>query len=165
LDIKGRSRKPQMALAEKFGITKYPNPAGGCLLTDPGFAKRVKDAMNHDEFNVENLALLSVGRHFRLAKHARLIVGRDDAENEMLLSMAGENDVMLRMRDCQGPVSVLRSKAPGELIKLSASITAYHTKLRNEKSLAVEYWKNGSSEIEIISVDPAGKAEVEGLRI
>ena len=41
LDIKGRGRKPQMALAEKFGIKKYPQPSGGCLLTDPGYAKRV----------------------------------------------------------------------------------------------------------------------------
>ncbi|MFA5085916.1 MAG: 7-cyano-7-deazaguanine synthase, partial [Candidatus Omnitrophota bacterium] len=68
LDIRGRSRKPQMALAKEFGITDYPNPAGGCLLTDPEFAKRVKDAIKHDEFNTGNLALLSVGRHFRLSE-------------------------------------------------------------------------------------------------
>ena len=165
LDIKGRSRKPQMALANKFGITKYPNPAGGCLLTDPGFAKRVKDAIKHDEFNTDNLAILSVGRHFRLPGDARLVVGRDEEETEMLLSLAGGDDIVFRMKDCQGPITVLRGKAEDNLIKLAAGITAYHTKLRNEKSLAVEYWKNGSSDINIVSVDPAGKEDVERLRI
>ena len=165
LDIKGRSRKPQMALANKFGITKYPNPAGGCLLTDPGFAKRVKDAIKHDEFNTDNLAILSVGRHFRLPGDARLVVGRDEEENEMLLSLAGGDDIVFRMKDCQGPITVLRGKAEDNLIKLAAGITAYHTKLRNEKSLAVNYWKNGSSEIDTVQAKPAEKDEVERLRI
>ena len=165
LDIKGRSRKPQMALANKFGITEYPNPAGGCLLTDPGFAKRVKDAIKHDEFNTDNLAILSVGRHFRLPGDARLVVGRDEEENEMLLSLAGGDDIIFRMRDCQGPITLLKSKAEDDLVELAAGITAYHTKLRNEKSLAVNYWKNGSSEIDTVQAKPAEKDEVERLRI
>ncbi len=36
LDIRGRSRKRQIELAEYYGITEYPQPAGGCLLTEPG---------------------------------------------------------------------------------------------------------------------------------
>lgn len=40
LAITGRSRKPQMRLASEYGIVDYPCPAGGCLLTDPGFAAR-----------------------------------------------------------------------------------------------------------------------------
>lgn len=165
LDIKGRSRKPQMALAEKFGIKEYPNPAGGCLLTDPGFAKRVKDAMRHSEFDTENLAVLSVGRHFRLPGDARLVVGRDESENEILLSLASDRDMIFKMKDCQGPISLLRGKAGADLIKLAAAITAYHTKFRKEKSLAVNYWKAKSSEINTILSNPSAKDEVESLRI
>ena len=165
LGIKGRSRKPQMALAEKFGITKYPNPAGGCLLTDPGFAKRVRDAMRHDEFNTENLAILSVGRHFRLPHDARLVVGRDAGENDILLSLARPADTVLKLKDYQGPISVLIGKPDGELIKLAAGVASYHTKLRDEKSVAVSCWKGGSAEKETIIIKPAGKDEIESLRI
>src|SRR4030043_1004028 len=45
LGIQGRSRKPQMKLADHYGIRDYPCPAGGCLLTDPQFANRMKDLM------------------------------------------------------------------------------------------------------------------------
>jgi len=39
-DFSGRSRKPQMALAKQFGVVDYPAPAGGCLLTDGGYARK-----------------------------------------------------------------------------------------------------------------------------
>jgi tRNA U34 2-thiouridine synthase MnmA/TrmU len=165
LDIKGRSRKPQMALAEKFGIKEYPNPAGGCLLTDPGFAKRVKEAIAHGEFNEETLAILSVGRHFRLPSGARLIVGRDEDENEILLSLAAKGDLVMKMADRQGPIVVLRGEALEGNIKLAAGLTAYHTKFRNEESLKVEYSRGGAPRAETISVAPAKTEDVEAYRI
>ena len=66
LDIRGRSRKPQMELAAKFGITEYPSPAGGCQLTDPGFAARLDDLLkDNPNFDCNDFNLLKVGRHFR----------------------------------------------------------------------------------------------------
>ena len=165
LDIRGRSRKPQIALAEKFGIKKYPNPAGGCLLTDPGFAKRVKDAMKHGEFNTENLAILSVGRHFRLSDNAKLVVGRDEGENSLLLSLAKSNDMVFKLKDYQGPISVLRGSYDDKLINIAAGIAAYHTKFRGEESLAVNYWEGNSSQKNTILVKPESKEEIEKLRI
>lgn len=164
-DIKGRSRKPQIALAEKFGITKYPSPAGGCLLTDPGFAKRVKEAIKHDEFGTENLAILSVGRHFRLSPGARLVIGRDEAENDILLSLVKTNDMVFKLKDYQGPMSVLRGRIEDGMVNIAASVASYHTKLRNEKSIAVDYWRGKSSQKETILVTPADKEEIEKLRI
>ncbi|MDP3790450.1 MAG: 7-cyano-7-deazaguanine synthase [Candidatus Omnitrophota bacterium] len=165
LDIRGRSRKPQMALAEKFGITKYPSPAGGCLLTDPCFAQRVKEAMKHGEFIKENLAILSVGRHFRLSDSVRLVVGRDAAENEILESLAKSGDIIFIMKDHQGPLSILRGKADDKLVNLAASVAAYHTKFRGEKSVAVNYWEAGSLPKDTIFAKPADKETVESLRI
>jgi len=165
LDINGRSRKPQIALAQTFGIKVYPQPAGGCLLTDPGFAKRVKDAMSHGEFNEENVALLSVGRQFRLSGDARLVVGRDEAENEILLSLAAGGDILFKMKDRQGPIALLRGGAKNELIEAAAGIAAYHTKFREEKSLAVDYWQGKAEKKETVFVRPAGKDEVEKFRI
>lgn len=165
LDIKGRSRKPQMALAEKFGIDKYPNPAGGCLLTDPGFAKRVKDAMKHGEFVADNLALLSIGRHFRPADNARLVVGRDEKDNEILLSIAETGDIVFELKDHEGPISILRGKDIDRLVELAAGAAVYHTKFRGKKSIRVDYWKKGAADKETISVKPASKEEIERLRI
>jgi tRNA-specific 2-thiouridylase len=160
LDIRGRSRKPQIALAEKFGITKYPNPAGGCLLTDPGFAKRVKDAIKHGEFDAGNLALLSVGRHFRLSEKTRLVVGRDEAENDILLSLAKPEDIILELKDREGPTSILRGSSDDSLIALAAGIAAYHTKFRHEGSVGVDYWRGGAGK-KTISVKPADSGDVE----
>jgi len=165
LDIRGRSRKPQIMLAQNFGIKEYPNPAGGCLLTDPGFAHRVRDAIEHDEFNTENLALLSVGRHFRLSDKARLVVGRDEAENNILLSIAGSDDMLFELKDHEGPMSILRGKVDDGMINLAASMAAYHTKFRLEESIRVDYWKGSETDKREVIIKPAGKEEVESLRL
>ncbi len=165
LDIRGRSRKPQMALAEKFGIDSYPNPAGGCLLTDEGFSKRVKDAIAHGEFDTENLAILSIGRHFRLSERMRLVVGRDQSENAMLLSLAKNDDIILKLKDHQGPISILRGEITDGLIMIAAGAAAYHTKLRSEEMVSVDHWKNGATEKSTISVKPLAKDVIEKLRI
>lgn len=165
LGISGRSRRPQMALAEKYGIDKYPNPAGGCLLTDPGFAKRVKDAIEHDEFNADNLAILSVGRHFRLSEGTRLVVGRDEKENDILESLAIDGDVIFALTDREGPTAILRGNVSKDLIELAAKITAYHTKFRREDSLNIDCKRIGSKDKETISITPAELKAVESMRI
>lgn len=165
LDIKGRSRKPQIALAQKLGIKTYPAPAGGCLLTDPGFAKRVKDAIKHGEFETANLALLSVGRHFRLDENVRLVVGRDERENDILESLAKPEDIILKLKDLQGPISILRGKGIEKFIGLAAKIASYHTKFRHNDLIAVDCWKPGNSFKEILFVKPAPAEEISTLRI
>jgi tRNA U34 2-thiouridine synthase MnmA/TrmU len=84
LDISGRGRKPQIQLASDFHIKDYPCPAGGCLLTDPAFSKRVKDLIGHNELTSEDVSLLNHGRHFRIEETAKLIVGRDEHDNQIL---------------------------------------------------------------------------------
>ena len=86
LDISGRSRKPQMKLAEEFGITDYPSPAGGCLLTDKGYASRLKDLFDHqDTYAEREFHLLKHGRHLRLNETIKIVVGRTKKDNENLL--------------------------------------------------------------------------------
>jgi len=165
LDIKGRSRRPQMALAKKFGISEYPNPAGGCLLTDPGFARRVKDLMEHKEFNTANLTFLTTGRHFRLAPGVKLAIGRDKEENDTLETHVGPDDISLRLEEHQGPLGVLRGAADKESVLLAARLVAYHTKLRNEPKLKVEYWKGNAGAKSVVTVKPASLEEVEKLRL
>jgi tRNA U34 2-thiouridine synthase MnmA/TrmU len=165
LDIKGRSRRPQMALAAKFGITEYPNPAGGCLLTDPGFTRRVKDLIDNKEFNTDDLTLLTVGRHFRLAPGAKLAIGRDRLENDKLEKQARAGDISFMLTEHQGPLGLLRGKADTELIRLAAELVAYHTKLRNEPSVKVGYWAEDPGSMTTLTVKPAAVTEVERYRL
>ncbi len=84
LSIQGRSRKPQFELAKEYGITNFPSPAGGCLLTCEEYSKKLRDLFeNKKHISMADIALLRVGRHFRLGKN-KIIVGRNEAENKFL---------------------------------------------------------------------------------
>ncbi|HUH66697.1 MAG TPA: 7-cyano-7-deazaguanine synthase, partial [Syntrophales bacterium] len=66
LAISGRSRKEQIGLAERFSISDYPCPAGGCLLTDKEIAARLRDLFDHvPDYDMTDLHFLKIGRHFR----------------------------------------------------------------------------------------------------
>ena len=108
LDIQGRSRKRQIALAEKWGIKQYSAPAGGCKLTEPGFAKRMNDLLLKKKFSQNDIDLLKVGRHFALYEHVKLVVGRNEEENRKIFSLAYPQDYLLNSQNCKGPVSLLR---------------------------------------------------------
>ncbi|MBN2453047.1 MAG: tRNA 4-thiouridine(8) synthase ThiI [Candidatus Omnitrophica bacterium] len=165
LDIQGRGRKPQLELAKKFGIKEYPNPSGGCLLTDPGFTKRVKDLIIHEGLTVEGLRLLKIGRHFRFSKYVKLIVSRDGTENDALEPLIREGDVCFRLKDHGGPLAILRGTSDEKIIMRAAEIMARHTKYRSERSLDVLCWRPGSSDARVLVVKAASMEEADKLRI
>lgn len=111
LGLSGRGRKPQMELAKGYGLTDYPTPAGGCLLTDPIFTRRLKDlmALSGGNPSVRRIELLKVGRHLRLSAHHRLIVGRNEADNNRLESLARpeEGDWLAVAEGWPGPLALL----------------------------------------------------------
>jgi tRNA U34 2-thiouridine synthase MnmA/TrmU len=125
LDFSGRGRKRQEELAKKFGIRDYPQPAGGCLLTDVKFSKRLKELLAHQDFVREDIELLKLGRHFRLGPGIKLVVGRNMAENGRLLESARGTDVILRPeRPVKGPVGLLRGVASEPALDDAAGIVA-----------------------------------------
>jgi tRNA U34 2-thiouridine synthase MnmA/TrmU len=130
LDIEGRSRKRQMQLAQQFGITDYPSPAGGCLLTDKGFSTRLRDLFAHQDDCTENeLHLLKYGRHFRLNPEAKLIVGRTQRDNEHILKYHNPaTDTVIDVKDYPGPTALIPGGAPDNSILLGASICAGYSK-------------------------------------
>ena len=165
LDIEGRQRVRQMALATEYGITDYPNPAGGCLLTEKVFSKRLAEAFDHGEDSLEIVELLSLGRHFRLPSGARLVVGRDEPENDELLKRKPAGAVVIDASDLPGPVGlVLPPSCPGALVAdtdraLAARICARYSDKRKERSVKV---KVAESEI---TVQPAEEEETARLLI
>jgi len=122
--IRGRSRKDQLKMAQEFGIENPPNAGGGCLLTDPAFAIRVKDLFNHSETPTTNdIDLLKIGRHFRFDKDTKLVVGRNKDENEIIKALALDGNVLLEAKDHVGPVSLIRGKNAQDHVGLGAAIT------------------------------------------
>ncbi len=142
LNLSGRSRKPQMKLAEDFGIHDYPCPAGGCLLTDPGFAGRMRDLMKHDPgFSMNDVHLLKMGRHFRFSPVLKLIVGRSEEENQKIQTFAHEEDILLRLAHSPGPLALLRGKADDGDIRRASSITVRYSKMKETNQTEVLYGK------------------------
>lgn len=140
LNFNGRKRTPQMRLAKDLGFNHYANPAGGCLLTDPGFSKRLAELLEHDELNLENLELLKIGRHFRLGQKTRLVVGRDEGENNQLAQLAQRGDYLFSpQKDLAGPTCLARGLINPELIFLSSQITSAYTDTAGLEKIEVLY--------------------------
>ena len=109
----GRGRRQQKALAAHYGIKEYPAPAGGCLLTDPNLASRIKYFYQglfdfKSQQIVDDVRLLTLGRHFKLSASLWFIVGREEKENHLLESLRASDDCLVRMTTRPGPVGLLR---------------------------------------------------------
>jgi tRNA U34 2-thiouridine synthase MnmA/TrmU len=126
LGLNGRSRQPQLRLAESLGIEEPVNAAGGCLLTDPIFSVRLRDLSAHEGVDVEGLELLKIGRHFRLSRQARLIVGRDEKENNLLPAFSQPGDVLFYTIDIAGPAGLGKGIFDPGLLSLAGSFIAYY---------------------------------------
>jgi len=129
LDIHGRGRTRQLQLAEELGITRFPPPAGGCLLTDKNYTLRLQDLISHQQMDEENLELLKYGRHFRLSETVKLIIGRDERENGCLESISAGYTVLLA-KDQMGPLGLLTAEfTDPEMMTLALNIFwTYHPK-------------------------------------
>jgi tRNA-uridine 2-sulfurtransferase len=166
LKFHGRSRKPQIELAEHYGIHDYPCPAGGCLLTDPGFAKRMKDLMVHvPNFSLNDVHLLKMGRHFRLSPGVKLVVGRNEEENQKIQTFAQGEDILLKVSNFPGPLSLLRGKLDQENIERAAAITAHYSKAKDLGNIEVTYKEVDEDHHRSLSVLPISRGEVERLMI
>ena len=107
LSIRGRSRKVQLALARERGLSEVPCVSGGCMLADKTFAKRVRDLFEHKkDYDMRDLRLLKLGRHFRIDGGTKFIVGRNEMENLELESLAG-SDLLFRPQTVPGPSALL----------------------------------------------------------
>jgi tRNA U34 2-thiouridine synthase MnmA/TrmU len=166
LAIQGRSRKPQIELADHYGIHDYPCPAGGCLLTDPGFAKRMKDLMNHkSDFSLNDVHLLKIGRHFRLSPELKLVVGRNEEDNKKIQTFAQEKDILLKAPHHPGPLSLLRGESNSTEIEKAASITVRYGKAKDLKSVEVLYKKGGEDSYRSILVASTPEEKIRDLMI
>ena len=155
LDLQGRGRTPQMKLAAQMGITEYPTPAGGCILTDAHIAKRIRWLFtNVSDTSVQDVLLTTVGRHFALGQKTLLVVGRFEQENEQLRQRSQAGDVQIELTDKTGPLSLLRGPCTPEILKAAAAITARYSKAREEHQVTVSCRTQESSHTQKLVVAP-----------
>jgi len=128
MGFSGRSRKPQMALAKKLHIEEYPSPAGGCLLTDKEFSRRLRDLLSSDApFERRDIELLKLGRHFRIGSRTKLIVGRNRNENQTIRSLSKEKDLLLTTVSVPGPTVLVLGDITPEVEARAASMTVSYS--------------------------------------
>lgn len=158
----GRSRKPQMALAEEFGLNDYPAPAGGCLLTEPNYSYRLRELLDHTpDPSLDELHMLRVGRHFRLSPACKAIVGRDERENAVIRSLAGENSYMLTVEGVGSPFVLMTGTDAGDCLPLAASLCARYSDARHRSEVEVTVIKGRS--VLCAGCDKSGEDALPGL--
>jgi hypothetical protein len=174
----GRGRKEQKKLAAAFGIQDYPAPAGGCMLTDPNLAARIKHFYHglfafDQQRAVDDIRLLSIGRQFCLSEHVWFIIGRDERENERLEAMRGPDDWTMRMTVRPGPLGLLRhapALEPGSpeeqlLLERLAGIVIRYGKKVKEGPLGSDVLIDRGEQTEIQWQEPLLGDEIEDWRI
>ncbi len=159
--IKGRSRKEQMALAASFGIHDYPSPAGGCLLTDPGYSARLRELLDHGDADLADVRLLRHGRHFRLDGRTKLVMGREEAENEKIEALAREGDLLVEAADVPGPTALLHGDTSDPNATMAARLTVKYGKAKGEPSARVNVRTAGTDESVTVDATPATDEEAQ----
>jgi hypothetical protein len=163
LNLEGRSRRRQFELAERWGLTGYPSPAGGCLLTDPNFSRRLKDLLERGpEAGEHDLELLKIGRQFRLRDGVKAAVGKNAADNGALTALRAPGDLLLRTGGVPGPVMIVSGAASESDIATAAGICARYSDGRAGKVRIIVESDAGSREL---VTEPIAQDELVARRI
>ncbi len=190
LGISGRSRKVQMEMAKELGITEYPSPAGGCLLTDAGFSRRLKNLIQDYSMKdpvPRHIHLLKHGRHFRLSEPmpgdrifdanadsadtpaanftgCKLILGRSRGDNQRIMKLYDKKeDVWIRHNSLPGPDGIVTGNHDEEKLEIAARILSAYTKAPAGELAPVRIVENG--ETRVIEVIPFSTEETSGMFI
>lgn len=162
LDIQGRSRKRQMEMAEKYGIANYSTPAGGCLLTDPMFSKRLKDLFeHHKDFKIRDIELLKSGRHIRLNEKTKIIVGRNKKDNTIIQNLSQDEDIIITMKDFPGPTVLIPYGCDEKILDSAAAICTLYSDAPDGKEVMATC-KVGTT-ARVISTTTAKREDIKDL--
>lgn len=159
LNIQGRGRKQQIEMAARYGITSYANPAGGCLLTDPMFSRRLRDLFEHrKDFEVRDIELLKIGRHFRIDDETKIVVGRNSRDNAMIRRFSREGDIVIEIKHFPGPVALVPYGCNDETLDRAAAVCASYSDAPENKD-AQAACRIGTT-VKEISIMPTRREEI-----
>ena len=162
MDIQGRSRKPQFKLAGEYGIKDYPCPAGGCLLTYEEYAKKIRDLFTYKKHvSMADIVLLRIGRHFRIGKN-KFVVGREEAENKLLINRKTKSEYYFELPEIVGPVTILQGPKTKKAIETAAKLTAFYSDAKTGE-VKVNFGRETLNKSLFVTVPE--KSEVDKLRV
>ena len=129
----GRSRKELFALAKQFGVTEIPQPSNGCALTETLFSLKVFDLMDNDpQAQRWDFELLKAGRHVRLDARTKIVLGRDQADNEKIDYLYRQQEsratMLLRAHGFPGPTALLTGPADTAAIDFAIGVLLRYSK-------------------------------------
>ena len=161
-DFHGRGRKPQIALAKKYGIEDYAQPAGGCcFLTDESYSHKLTDlwtSRGHRDYELDDIMLLKVGRHIRPRQHFKIIISREEGETKFLEGYR-KQFIHLRTTSHAGPLALMDGPVQDQDIELAAQIVARYSKGRNESHVDVEVVRQ-SGESYTLNIEPLSPDQI-----
>jgi tRNA-specific 2-thiouridylase len=162
----GRTRRPQMALAKELGLIEYPAPAGGCLLTDPIYSYRLKELLSHDnDPDMRMINLLQVGRHFRVTDNCKVIIGRNQKENEKITSLTAKDDWILWVENYGSPTTIISGNPDQRTIETAAAMTARYSDAKHLPEVNVTIFCETGGQKDIVTVKPASDDLLDRFRI
>lgn len=138
LGVSGRGRDTQLQFAKDFGWEDFQSPGGGCLLTDPRFATKMREFLKYQSLHVKDIDILKIGRHLRLPDGAKLIIGRDERENELLEKINHPDFLHVKADEIPGPFSLLASNASASDKELCARVVLTFAKTSKEEAYTVQ---------------------------
>ena len=140
LGISGRSRAVQLQLAERYGIRGYSTPAGGCLLTDKNFSEKLRDLFDDKQsVTPDDVRLLTVGRHYRLDAGIKIVVGRDNKENNLLMSLATHGFHLFTPLGFPGPVALLNGEPTQDIKQTIGRLIITYSKQVPGQTYRIQY--------------------------
>lgn len=164
LDIKGRTRRRQQELALAWGLVDYPGSGGGCLLTENSFSGRLRDLLTHQpDCTTHDVEVLKLGRQFRLSPQAKLVLGRDEADNQRLRDLFRPGDLRLRSRNFTGPLGLVTGAYMDTDLQVAAAIVAAYGKGREEPLVIVIV--EGAESATEVQVVPAAREVIQSCQI
>ncbi|MCX7832058.1 MAG: tRNA 4-thiouridine(8) synthase ThiI [Actinobacteria bacterium] len=159
LDISGRSRKRQIELAKKYGLTDFPSPAGGCLLTDPVFSARLRKLIKwRGHLFDKDIELVKYGRNFFESDYW-IVVSRNEYETRMLEKIILDTDVRITTYEAPGPLTIVRfkesidSEKMEKAVDIASLLTIRYSKLREKETASVSIKQASSEKLKTFSKD------------
>jgi tRNA-uridine 2-sulfurtransferase len=165
LAMHGRSRKEQMDLARELDVKNYPCPAGGCLLTELSFVSKIRDVFDHsDELNLRDFRLLKMGRHFRIGPRTKVLIGRNEAENEVLDNAVQQGEASIRWIGGGSPLGVVTGCQDEELLVAAAKLLLRYTKGEPGGECDVKVTVDGNERL-IRVINDCDEGSIEAFRV
>ncbi len=148
LAIRGRSRKEQFELAEELDVKNYPCPAGGCLLTELSFVPKVQDVFDHsDQLDLRDFRLLKIGRHFRVGTRTKVIIGRNEADNNLLETVRQPGEAAITWMDGNSPLGVVCGEQDPAAERLALGILLRYTRAVQGAQCRIRLRRNGTETV------------------